>query len=87
MEINDLSPLCYYPQFLLVKTVALKKIEPTKSQRSFEQDISGIDLEVDYVCANMLKPFFEKVFFLVSLVTFDLDSIKEDVTVYEPTMR
>jgi hypothetical protein len=35
----------------------------------------------------MLKPFFEKVFFLVSLITFDLDSIKEDVTVYEPTMK
>lgn len=44
VEILDLSPLCYYPQFMLIKNVGVRMVEPTKSQRSFEQDVSGVDL-------------------------------------------
>jgi hypothetical protein len=69
-----------------VRNLSLRKVEISKRNRTFVVQRSGIDLHVEYVCANMIKPLIEKIYFLVSMTTFDLGAAKEDVIEYEMTL-
>jgi hypothetical protein len=69
-----------------VRNLSLRKIEVSKRNRTFVEQRSGLDLHVEYVCVNMIKPLIEKIYFLVSMTTFDLSAAKEDVIGYEMSL-
>lgn len=86
MMLTDLSKICYNPCVLEVRDVKIKKVDVSKQNRTFVVQRSGMSVEVDYVCVNMLKPFIEKVLFIVGMTTFDMKTALEEVIETELTL-
>lgn len=60
-----------------MRDIQVKKTEISKQNKTFVVERSCLDVTVDYVCVNMLKPFFEKVVFILSVAIFSVQNALE----------